>query len=317
MTPESISTLVGPILGVFLAWVLAIFQSLWSRRTDRNIIRNRIIANLLEIRFHVQSAHRKREFILIYFELVMSIAPDVFPKHESLINQLAAIVNTLLLNEAGARKPTVVQEHYQLAIKDLTGVDPLLAFQLSHHDETFEIMEKILNLEAELSKFLSPPNPAEYVTVSQAISQMQTSILIDQQATISDAIVDVARSISLFKWWTFRKYVRENAIESRDELRQEFETLLKEKMPKIAALLKPGLATSPNFTYTLCAIAVFGLQFIVIALEQTSHHPRLREYSLTDCIFSCSSRHKGSSGFEAQRATCLAACLLPLVARHV
>jgi|GEM_PF-2904626 len=223
----NLTTALITILGVVIGWLLNELSFLIRLRIKDRRKLKKVLFNLLNIYFYLNKLKIKMgPQVDILFNHLKKLLQE--PSHPDLIEFVKStfIKNANeILNEYVHEKINSIKNNYESSLKDLSEVNPFLAYRLS---DKLDIYDLLGNLESWFKKISSDLNLPNLEIEQNLLDAFQNKILKEYLDNLEAEIKKLSLSIGFLYWMKIISHLRKIKKIRENEIKKEFDDFLKE-----------------------------------------------------------------------------------------
>lgn len=223
----NLTTALITILGVVIGWLLNELSFLIRLRIKDRRKLKKVLFNLLNIYFYLNKLKIKMgPQVDILFNHLKKLLQE--PSHPDLIEFVKStfIKNANeILNEYVHEKINSIKNNYESSLKDLSEVNPFLAYRLS---DKLDIYDLLGNLESWFKKISSDLNLPNLEIEQNLLDAFQNKILKEYLDNLEAEIKKLSLSIGFLYWMKIIFQLKKIKKIRENEIKKEFDDFLKE-----------------------------------------------------------------------------------------
>ena len=225
----NLTTALITILGVVIGWLLNELSFLIRLRIKDRRKLKKVLFNLLNVYFYLNKLKIKiGPQVDILFNHLKKLLQE--PSHPDLIEVVKStfIKNANeILNEYVHEKINSIKNNYESSLKDLSEVNPFLAYRLS---DKLDIYDLLGNLESWFKKILSDLNLPNLEIEQNLLDAFQNKILKEYLDNLEAEIKKLSLSIGFLYWMKIISQLRKikKIRVDENEIKKEIDNFLKE-----------------------------------------------------------------------------------------
>jgi len=223
----NLTTALITILGVVIGWLLNELSFLIRLRIKDRRKLKKVLFNLLNVYFYLNKLKIKMgpQVDILFNHLKKLLQEPSDPELIEFVKSTFIKNANEILNEYVHEKINSIKNNYESSLKDLSEVNPFLAYRLS---DKLDIYDLLGNLESWFKKISSDLNLPNLEIEQNLLDAFQNKILKEYLDNLESEIKKLSLSIGFLYWMKIIFQLKKNKKIRENEIKKEIDDFLKE-----------------------------------------------------------------------------------------
>jgi hypothetical protein len=221
----NLTTALITILGVVIGWLLNELSFLIRLRIKDRRKLKKVLFNLLNVYFYLSRLNIGPQVDTLFNHLKKLLQEPLDPDLMEFLKSIIIKNAEEILNERTREKINSIKNNYESSLKDLSEVNPFLAYRLSDKLDIYDLLD---NLESWFKKISSDLNLPNLEIEQNLLDAFQNKILKEYLDNLEAEIKKLSLSIGFLYWMKIISQLRKIKKIRENEIKKEFDDFLKE-----------------------------------------------------------------------------------------
>ena len=221
----NLTTALITILGVVIGWLLNELSFLIRLRIKDRRKLKKVLFNLLNVYFYLSRLNIGPQVDTLFNHLKKLLQEPLDPDLMEFLKSIIIKNAEEILNERTREKINSIKNNYENSLKDLSEVNPFLAYRLSDKLDIYYLLD---NLESWFKKISSDLNLPNLEIEQNLLDAFQNKILKEYLDNLEAEIKKLSLSIGFLCWIKIISQLRKIKKIRENEIKKEFDDFLKE-----------------------------------------------------------------------------------------